>query len=126
MFRSEMWEPGSQSVRSQLGIEQEDPRVFRPYTLDEALRTAQILYRDETLPIAIRSLIHVGIVLDLMPAHLAPETAVLGKCLRMKPGTVRTRRLLWELVDERERFDLVRRACGMILAWRGESAYRRR
>lgn len=125
MSRSDLWEPGSASVRSQLGIEQEDPMVFRPYTLDEALRAVQILARDESVPIEVRSLIPVGVVLDLMPAHLTPETPVLASVLRLKPGTVRTRRLLWELVDEVERFEVVRRACGMILAWRGEAAYRR-
>ena len=125
MSRSDLWEPGSASVRSQLGIEQEDPLVFRPYTLDEALRAVQILARDESVPMEVRSLIPVGVVLDLMPAHLTPETPALASVLRLKPGTIRTRRLLWELVDEVERFEIVRRACGMILAWRGEKAYRR-
>lgn len=125
MSRSDLWEPGSASVRSQLGIEQEDPLVFRPYTMEEAVRAAQILARDDSLPIAFRSLIPVGVPLDLRPLHLMPDTAVLAAAVGLSPRTIRTRRLLWELTDEVERFEIVRRACGMILAWRGEAAYRR-
>lgn len=123
MSRSDGWEPGAASVRAQLGIAEGDGMVFRPYTLDEALRAAQIIVRDASIPLEVRSLIPVGLASDLRPAHLMPRAEELGFALRMKAGTVRTRRLLWELVDERTRFDLVHRACRMILAWRGERLY---
>ena len=38
-------EPGIVSVRTQIGIETEDRRVFRPYTVDEAIRAAAVIRR---------------------------------------------------------------------------------
>jgi hypothetical protein len=112
-------EPGSVSIRAQVGIRAEDPRVFRPIRLTEALRVARIIAADESIPEEIRGLVEVGIPLDLMPGHVTPAKAALSEALRVSVRTVRRRELAWELCDQRVRFDLVHRASRLVFAERG-------
>ena len=73
--------PGSASVRSQLGIVAEDPRIFRPYAVEELSSAAEILARDESISDHVRRLIPIGVVYDLRPAHLMPRVEqVAGTC----------------------------------------------
>ena len=116
-------EPGIVSVRSQIGIEVEDERIFRPYTVDEALRVAAILRRDSEIPIGVRALLAVGIVYDLLPGHLSPDDEALARRLRTKVDRIEDRRVRWESVDPVLRFDLVHRATALIIAWRGKQVY---
>lgn len=116
-------EPGIVSVRSQIGIEVEDERIFRPYTVDEALRVASILRRDPEIPIGVRSLLAVGIVYDLLPGHLSPDDEALARRLRTRVDRIEDRRVRWESVDPVLRFDLVHRATALIIAWRGKEVY---
>lgn len=116
-------EPGIVSVRSQIGIEVEDERIFRPYTVDEALRVAAILRRDPEIPIGVRALLAVGIVYDLLPGHLSPDDEALARRLRTKVDRIEDRRVRWESVDPVLRFDLVHRATALIIAWRGKEVY---
>lgn len=112
-------EPGAVSIRSQVGIRAEDPRVFRPIRLAEALKVARIIRADETIPEEIRALVEVGIPLDLMPGHVTPAKAALAEALRVSVRTVRRRELAWETADQRLRFDLVHRAARLVFAERG-------
>jgi hypothetical protein len=116
-------EPGIVSVRSQIGIEVEDERIFRPYTVDEALRVAAILRRDPEIPMGVRALLAVGIVYDLLPGHLSPDDEALARRLRTKVDRIEDRRVRWESVDPVLRFDLVHRATALIIAWRGKEVY---
>ena len=112
-------EPGAVSVRSQVGIEQEDPRIFHPIRLAEALKVARILKRDDALPEDIRDIIEVGIPLDLMPAHVTPAKSDLAEALGVSVRTIRRRELAWETSDQRLRFDLVHRASRLVFTERG-------
>lgn len=112
-------EPGAVSVRAQVGIEQEDPRVFHPIRLAEALKVARILKRDETLPEEIREILEVGIPLDLMPGHVTPAKSALAEALGVSVRTIRRRELAWETADQRLRFDLVHRASRLVFTERG-------
>jgi hypothetical protein len=111
--------PGAASIRTQVGIRSEDPRVFRPIRLTEALRAARIIRADETLSEEIRALVEVGIPLDLMPGHVTPPKAALAEALRVSVRTIRRRELAWETADQRLRFDLVHRAARLVFAERG-------
>ena len=100
--------PGSESLRSQLGIMPEDPDVYRPITVVEAADAARLVCRDTTLPRRLRTIGVVGIVLDLMPGHLTPTRDEIARALRIKASAVEKHELEWEvLVDERTRMDLV-------------------
>ena len=111
--------PGAASIRSQVGIQAEDPAIFRPIEVDEAIEAARVLKRDETISEEIRDLLEVGIALDLMPGHLtAPKTAIAER-LRVSVRTIRRREIDWELVDQRIRFDLTHRAARLVFAARG-------
>jgi hypothetical protein len=112
-------EPGSVSIRAQVGIRAEDPRVFRPIRLTEALRVARIIAADDSIPEEIRGLVEVGIPLDLMPGHVTPAKTALAEALRVSVRTIRRRELAWELCDQRVRFDLVHRASRLVFAERG-------
>ena len=112
-------EPSAFSVRSQVGIEQEDPRVFHPIRLAEALKVARILKRDEALPEDILDILEVGIPLDLMPSHLTPAKTALAEALGVSVRTIRRRELAWETEDQRLRFDLVHRASRIVFTERG-------
>ena len=116
-------EPGVVSVRSQIGIVAEDPRVFHPYTVEEALRCAGILRRDLEIPGAVRSLLTVGLAFDLLPGHLSPSEEALARRLNISEESVSRRRLKWETVDPVLRFEISRRSTSMILAWRGRETY---
>lgn len=110
---------GSASLRSQIGIEAEDPRIFRPISVTEALEVARIIKADETIDEEIRDCIEVGIPLDLMPSHLTPRKETLAEALRVSVRTIRRRELAWELSDQRIRFELVHRASRLVFANRG-------
>lgn len=116
-------EPGIVSVRTQIGIETEDRRVFRPYTVDEAIRAAAVIRRDREIPGAVRNLIAVGVVFDLLPGHLTPDDDALARRLRTRPDRIEDRRVRWESVDPVIRFEVVHRATAIILAWRGKAIY---
>jgi len=116
-------EPGSQSIRRMLGIRPEDPKVFRPYTVPEAVAAAAIISADGGIAAEVRAMIPVGLAYDLCPAHLMPDCAEVATRLRVSPRRVRRQRLIWETVDPDLRFALVRRACRLILAWRGRGNY---
>ena len=115
--------PGSASVRSQLGIVAEDPRVFRPYAVEELSRAAEIIARDQTISDHVRRLIPIGVVYDLRPAHLMPRVEMMAVRLGCSVRRIRRDLIAWEVVDPIDRFEIARRACGMILAWRGQSLY---
>ena len=110
---------GSASLRSQIGIAAEDPRIFRPISVAEALEVASIIKADTSIEEDIRDVIEVGIPLDLMPAHLTPRKELLAEALRVSVRTIRRRELAWELCDQRVRFDLVHRASRLVFANRG-------
>ena len=111
-------EPGSQSIRAQLGIAQEDARIFRPNRLIECLRVARIIRDDESITPEVRRLVEVGIVLDLMPGHLRPRRERMAAALGCSVRTVVRREIEWEAVCVLERFELVRRACRLIVSMR--------
>lgn len=111
-------EPGSESIRSQLGIAPEHPAIFRASTLDEAVFVARTVRDDETLPDLVRRCAEVGIALDLMPGHLAPSRSALARKLIASVRTIRRRELGWESVDPAMRFDLVRRAMRLLIVRR--------
>lgn len=114
-------EPGSESIRAQLGIEQEDPAVFRAAQLAEAVSAARTIRDDEELPREVRLCAEVGITLDLMPGHLSPQRTALARRLACSARTVRRRELAWEGVDPVLRFDLVRRAIRLLIVQRAAS-----
>ena len=123
MPRELLDEIGTASIRSRLGIEQEDPRIFRAYEPEAALRAGRILERDQTLSPAVRRLVPLGIVLDLRPGDLTPRRAGLARLLGISPSTVRRREAQWEAVDPSVRFDVVRRAVSLCLQWRAAAVY---
>jgi hypothetical protein len=123
MPREILDEIGTASIRSRLGIEQEDPRVFKPWEPELALRAGRVLERDETIPPAVRRLVALGIVLDLRPGDLTPRRGHLALLLGISLATVRRREIRWEAVDPVVRFDLVRRATSMALQWRAADVY---
>lgn len=110
---------GSASLRSQIGIEAEDPQIFRPISVTEALEVARIIKADETIEEEIREVIEVGIPLDLMPSHLTPAKSALAEALGVSVRTIRRRELAWETADQRLRFDLVHRASRIVFTERG-------
>jgi hypothetical protein len=114
-------EPGVASVRAQLGIDQEDPAIFRPYELEEIIPVAGYLRNAPDVPRRVRKIMEVGLVYDLRPQHLAPRLVPLGKALGLAPSTVARHRQLWEGLDQETRFDLVQRAVRMILVFRGSA-----
>jgi len=116
-------EPGIVSVRSQIGIEVEDERIFRPYTVDEAIRVAAILRRDPDIPRGVRALLAVGMIYDLIPGHLSPDDEAIARRLRTTATRIEDRRVRWESVDPVLRFDLVHRSTAIIIAWRGKAVY---
>lgn len=116
--------PGTASIRSQIGIEQEDPAVFHPYRVAEAVRAADVLSGDSEVPRPVRRLLRVGLALDLRPGHLTLTKSELGRRLALDRRTVKARELAWESLDPLLRFELVRRASVMILMWRGTKSER--
>lgn len=113
------WETGSASVRAQIGITPEDPKVFHPYTVDECLWCARVLGSDMLPQIVIARLLPLGLIIDLMPSHLMPSVSILSLRLRRSPEWLRRSRLQWECVDPVIRFALVRKSVAMILMLRG-------
>lgn len=111
-------EPGSQSIRAQLAIRQEDPAVFRPNRLAESLRVARIIRDDEALPREVRRLAEVGIVLDLMPGHLMPRRERMARALGCTVRTILRRQVEWEGIDPMLRLDIVRRAMRLVISMR--------
>lgn len=118
-MRSDRWfEPGSASIRAQTGIVAEDPKVFAPYTVGEAIRCADVIARDEAIPMEVRDLLRVGLSYDLRPGHLRPRMEQIVASSRRSPTRIKHDRLRWESVDPILRFEVVARATGMILALR--------
>lgn len=121
MRESRVAEPGSASIRSQMGIEQDCPEMFRPYDLGEAREAAALLSADETLRAeypAVVQLLGIGIPLDLMPDHLSPTMAALARSARLRRRTADAYRMMWESVDPALRANLVHRAIRIILVLR--------
>jgi hypothetical protein len=112
-------EPGTRSVRAQLGIADEDERVFHPVTLKEAIATARMVRDDSALPPLVRRLVEVGLVLDLMPLHLTPCRREHARLLGVSVRTIRRRAIQWEGISQATRFDLTQRAMRAIIAARG-------
>lgn len=115
--------PGTESIRSQVGIVQEDPRVFRPYTMTECCAAAEILAGDSETPKPVRKLLAVGLCLDLRPGHLTPQRSRLAHQLRRDRKTVVAHELAWESVDPVLRAEIVGKAARMILLWRARQTY---
>jgi hypothetical protein len=114
--------PGVESLRSQLGIETDDRRVFRPILPDEAFRAARIVLSDPEIPRRMRKIGAVGIVLDLMPGHLRPSWPMICSLAGIHRDTLRTWEIEWESsCGEDLRFDLVRRTYRVIVAERASS-----
>ena len=111
-------EPGTDSFRSQMGIRQDDPEIFRPTRLVEAIRVARMIQRDEQIDRAIRSFVVVGIVLELMPGHLTPRRQRLARALGISKPAVDAAEIAWEGVDPIARFELVARAQRCVFALR--------
>lgn len=111
-------EPGAEALRVRLGIAQEDPAIFRANSLEESVAVARIIRDDDALPVAVRRMVEVGIVLDLMPDHLTPRRDVLARRLGCTVKTVRRKELAWEGIDRRVRFALVHRASRLVIALR--------
>ena len=122
MIRADV--PGTQSVRAQLGIAPEDPRVYRPVELTEALDAARLIARDSTLDQRARSIAEVGITLDLMPGHRTPKKSTLAAVMSLSSKTVRRREIAWEMGDQVARFDAVARAVRVVFAARGAEVAR--
>ena len=114
--------PGSVSVRAQLGIRTEDPKIFRRYTLAEAIRCAKVLASDRDIALFVRALLPVGLCLDLRPGHISATITSIAEACGIGARTVRQHRVMWECVDSAIRFDAVKRSCGLILTWRGSTA----
>jgi hypothetical protein len=112
-------EPGTASIRAQASIEQEDERVFHPFTLREALRVARLIRDDEALSPKVRALAEVGVVLDLMPGHLMPRRHDHAVALGVTVRTIRRRAIRWEGVDQRVKFYTTQIAARAIIAERG-------
>jgi hypothetical protein len=112
------YEPGAEAIRIALGIEQEDPQVFRPNTFDESLKAARIIRDDDELTRAVRGLVEVGLVLDTMPDHLQPRRADMARRLGVTVRTIRRRELRWEGIDPVLRAELVRRAMRLVISCR--------
>jgi len=114
--------PGVESLRSQLGIEPDDPRVYRPILPEEAYRVARTVLSDPELPKRVRRIGVVGIILDLMPGHLRPSWPLICTLVGIHRDTLRTWEIEWESsVDEGIRLDLVHRAYRMLAAERAAS-----
>lgn len=121
---SRISEPGVESLRSQLGIEPEDPAVFHPVSYAEAIWAARIVLADETIPARIRVIGLAGIAYDLAPIHLRPSGPAMAAALRIHRDTLREWELEYEATcEEALRFVLTRRAWLVIMA---ERASRRR
>lgn len=116
-------EPGISAIRSQLGVVAEDPRIFKAYSEDEAIRAARTIAEDDLLDRRVRRLVAVGIPFDLRPAHLMPRVDRFAARIKRSPERVRSDLILWESLDPVTRFDLVHRAVRMILAWRAAATY---
>lgn len=112
-------EPGSQSIRAQIGIRTEDPAIFHPITLDEALEVAKIVSGDESLEREYARAAEIGIVLDLMPGDLTPRKESVARALGLSVRTIRRRELVWELSNQIDRFAMVMRALRLLIAKRG-------
>ena len=124
---SRISEPGVESLRSQLGIEPEDPDVFYPVAFQEAVVAARLILRDDTIPERIRQIGIVGIAYELAPMHLRPSGPAMAAFLGIHRDTLRAHELEWEATcDEDLRFDLTRRAWRAIAADRKATANRRR
>lgn len=108
-------------IRSQLGIEQEDPRVFRRIRLREALRVARMIRDDAKLPRHVRRLAEVGLVLDLMPEGNRPRRHDHALALGVSETTVYRRALQWEGVDPVIRTHCIQRSIRALTAYRGAS-----
>jgi hypothetical protein len=106
------------AMRSLLGIEQEDPAIFHPVHLDEAIRIARIIRADVQLSIEVRRLAEVGITLAMMPNHLRPSRRALGRAVGCSGRTVLRREALWEGIEPLTRFELERRAMRLLIAYR--------
>jgi hypothetical protein len=115
--------PGSVSLREQLGIEQEDPKIFKPITLEESMEAAKVVAADTTIDDDLRPCIEIGIILDLMPAHLTPRKERIARAMNISARTVRRRELDWELLDPLQRFDLVRNALRVVITGRARKAW---
>jgi hypothetical protein len=112
-------EPGTASIRSQVGIAQEDPSVFYPFTLREALRVARFVRDDESIDRRVRALAEVGVVLDLMPGHLMPRRHDHAVALGVSARTIRRRAIRWEGVSESVKFYTTQITARAIIAERG-------
>lgn len=117
-------EPGVASVRAQLGIEQEDPAIFRAYEIAEILPVVGWLRNSGDVPRSVRRIVEVGVLYDLRPQHLSPRLTEVGKALGIAASTVARHRELWEGIDPQLRFDLVQRAVRMLLVFRGSAISR--
>jgi hypothetical protein len=106
------------AMRSLLDIEQEDPEIFHPVDLDEAIRIARIIRADVQLSLEVRRLAEVGITLDLMPNHLRPSRRALGRAVGCSGRTVLRREVRWEGIEPLTRFELARRALRLLIAYR--------
>lgn len=112
--------PGSQSIRSQVGIAQDDPAIFRPFAVAECVEAAAMLSADRSIPTTVRRLALVGLCLDLRPGHLTSTKSRLSRQLRRDRKTIVAHELSWEAVDPALRADIVGRAVRMILVRRAQ------
>ena len=109
--------PSFESLRSQLGIEPEDPAVFKPITPQEALKAAKVVCRDQNLPERIREIGILGLVLDLTPGHLRPTFAMLSALVGRSRSTLADWEIEWETrIEDDLRSEMVQRAFRLILA----------
>lgn len=114
-------ESGTVSIRAQLGIAQDDPRVFRPFEYVEIARVAKLLQSDSQIPSPVRRMLRLGLMLDLRPAALGASRSALARRLGVADETVRRQSIAWECVEPVLRADIAHRASRAIFAWRAKS-----
>lgn len=76
----------------------------RPFALGESIAAARVVARESAYP---RSLVLVGVVLDMMPGHLTPRRALLARRLRIRRELVEAAELVWEVADDADRVRLL-------------------
>lgn len=97
-------ELGAATLDAVRAVAGNDGGPARPFTFAEAWLAAETVHADVPMP---REVVVSGIVLDMMPGHLAPRRAVLARRLRIRPDTLQSCVALWETVDDHVRFAAV-------------------
>ncbi len=98
------------AVRAALGAGRE---TYRPFTIEECIRVADILSEESPIP---KMMLRVGIALDT----LSSDGREIARHIKVSRDLVETYETLWELLDQRVRFNVIRDAVSLIVALRLE------